>query len=149
MVTVLQTAPTTFATDSRAQGLVLLAFRLCLVPLFYYSGVGKLLNFTATAARLPGGGNALSLALTAGAIGVEVGVSTLFLVGLFARGSAAVLILFTAAATLMFHNFWAAPDAQVVAQTVNFLKNLGLIGGLLMIAAFGAGPYALQAGNRR
>jgi len=44
----------------------------------------------------------------------------------------------------MFHNFWASPPAAVTAQTVNFLKNLGLIGLFAMIAAFGPGAYALR-----
>jgi putative oxidoreductase len=54
------------------------------------------------------------------------------------------LIVFTVLATLMFHNFWASPAAAVTAQTVNFLKNLGLIGLFAMIAAFGPGAYALR-----
>ena len=45
----------------------------------------------------------------------------------------------------MFHNFWAAPAPQVVAQTIQFLKNLGLIGAFAMIAVFGAGSYSLEA----
>ncbi len=143
----------TIATDSfanravsnqRWQGIALLAFRICLVPLFYYSGIGKVMNFAGTAARLPGGADGLGQLLAAGAICVELGVSTALLLGIFARQAAAVMILFTAAATLMFHNFWASPEAQVVAQTINFLKNLGLIGGLLVIVAFGAGPYAAR-----
>lgn len=134
-------------STSKAQALALLAFRLCLVPLFYYSGIGKIMNFAGTAARLPGGGNAFSMLLTAGSIGVEVGIATLFLFGIFARQTAVILILYTIAATLMFHNFWAVPEAQVVTQTINFCKNLGLIGGLLMIVAVGAGPYAIGLGD--
>jgi putative oxidoreductase len=45
----------------------------------------------------------------------------------------------------MFHNFWAAPAPQVLAQTIQFLKNLGLIGAFAMIAVFGAGSYSLEA----
>jgi len=49
----------------------------------------------------------------------------------------------------MFHNFWASPAPQVQAQTINFLKNLGLIGAFAMIAAFGPGPYSLEQRWRR
>jgi putative oxidoreductase len=45
---------------------------------------------------------------------------------------------------VMFHDFWASPPAQVAAQTVNFCKNLGLIGLFAMIWAFGPGAYALR-----
>ncbi|MGH1571114.1 DoxX family protein [Methylobacterium sp. P31] len=133
---------------SRAESLALLALRLCLVPLFYYSGVGKVMNFTATAARLTGSADVLGSVLTAGAIAIELGVSTALLLGIFARSAALVLIVFTAAATLMFHKFWASPDGQVVMQTINFLKNLGLIGGLFVIFAFGPGPWAIRSAPR-
>ena len=59
--------------------------------------------------------------------------------------AAVALFLFTIAATLMFHNFWAAPDAQVVMQTINFLKNLGLLGALALIAVYGPGAYSVNA----
>lgn len=45
----------------------------------------------------------------------------------------------------MFHNFWAAAEAQAVVQTINFLKNLGLLGLLALIAYQGAGHYAVSA----
>lgn len=86
--------------------------------------------------------------LAAGAIAVELGGGTALLLGLFARPAAAVLIPFTIAATLMFHNFWAAPEAQVVMQTINFLKNLGLLGSLALVACYGPGVYAVQAAIR-
>lgn len=133
------------APAHRSQNLALLAFRLQLPPLFWYSGIGKILAFDATASRLPGGADGLGIVLTLGAIAVEIGCSTALLLGLFTRWVSLVLILFTAAATLMFHNFWAVPEAAVTAQTVNFLKNLGLIGGLLVLNAFGPGAWSLDA----
>lgn len=129
----------------RRQDLALLAFRLLLPPLFTYSGIGKILAFDLTVSRLPGGADGLGTVLALGAIAVEIGCSTAMLLGLFTRWASLVLILFTAAATLMFHNFWAAPEAAVTAQTVNFLKNLSLIGGLLVLNAFGPGAWSLDA----
>ena len=127
---------------------VLLFARLSIAPLFLYSGVGKVMAFTATAGRL-GGADGIGQFLAAGAIAVELGCATALVLGLFARQAAAILILFTIAATLMFHNFWAAPEAQVVGQTINFLKNLGLIGLLAVIAGQGAGNLGVDAALRR
>jgi putative oxidoreductase len=124
---------------------VLLFARLAIAPLFLYSGVGKMLAFAVTASRLPGGADGFGAVLAAGALTVELGCGTALLFGLFARPAAAVLIPFTIAATLMFHSFWAAPEAQVVMQTINFLKNLGLLGALALIAVYGPGAYAVQA----
>jgi len=123
---------------------VLFFARVAIAPLFLYSGVGKVLAFAVTAGRLPGGADGLGAVLAAGAIAFELGGGMALLLGLFSRQAAAVLFSFTIAATLMFHNFWAVPEAQVVMQTINFLKNLGLLGALALIAFYGPGAYAIQ-----
>jgi len=144
----------TTANDLKAgaedlQGYVLLAVRLMLAPLFIYSGIGKILAFSLTASRLPGGEAGLGTLLAAGAIVVELGCSTALILGVWSRWASLLLIAFTIAATVMFHNFWASPAAQVQVQTINFLKNLGLIGAFAMIAVFGPGPFSLEGRWRR
>jgi putative oxidoreductase len=126
------------------QDKVLLAARLMATPLFIYSGIGKILAFGVTASRLPGGEGGFGSFLAAGSIAIELGASLALILGIYTRCAALALIVFTILATLMFHNFWASPAAQVTAQTVNFLKNLGLIGLFAVIAAFGPGAYALR-----
>lgn len=132
----------TFATNG-VQDKVLLAARLLVVPLFIYSGIGKILAFGVTASRLPGGEGGFGSFLAAGSIVVELGCSLALILGIWSRYAALILIAFTIAATLMFHNFWASPAAQVTAQTINFLKNMGLIGLFAMIATFGPGAYSV------
>ena len=134
-------------TITKRQDQVLLAARLLVTPLFIYSGIGKILAFGVTAARLPGGEGGFGSFLAAGSIVLELGASLALILGIYARCAALALIVFTILATLMFHNFWAAPAAQVTAQTVQFLKNLGLIGLFAMIWAFGPGSYALRRGE--
>jgi putative oxidoreductase len=126
------------------QDKVLLAARLLATPLFIYSGIGKILAFGATAARLPGGEGGFGSFMAAGSIAIELGCSLALILGIYTRCAALALIVFTIIATLMFHNFWASPPAAVTAQTINFLKNLGLIGLFAVIAAFGPGAYALR-----
>ncbi len=132
----------TFATNG-VQDKVLLAARLLVVPLFIYSGIGKILAFGVTASRLPGGEGGFGSFLAAGSIVVELGCSLALILGIWSRYAALILLAFTIAATLMFHNFWASPAAQVTAQTINFLKNMGLIGLFAMIATFGPGSYSV------
>jgi putative oxidoreductase len=134
------TGPATNAMQDK----VLLAARLLVTPLFIYSGIGKILAFGVTASRLPGGEGGFGSFLAAGSIVIELGCSLALVLGLYARCASLALIMFTILATLMFHNFWASPPAAVTAQTINFLKNLGLIGLFAMIAAFGPGAYALR-----
>jgi putative oxidoreductase len=136
----LDTTPATTGLQDK----VLLAARLLATPLFIYSGIGKILAFGITASRLPGGEGGFGSFLAAGSIVVELGCSLAIILGVWSRCAALILIAFTIAASLMFHNFWASPAAQVTAQTVNFLKNLGLIGLFAMIATFGPGAYALR-----
>jgi putative oxidoreductase len=134
------TAPATTGMQDK----VLLAARLLVTPLFIYSGIGKILAFGVTASRLPGGEGGFGSFLAAGSIVIELGASLALILGIWTSCAALALIVFTVLATLMFHNFWASPAAAVTAQTVNFLKNLGLIGLFAMIAAFGPGAYALR-----
>ena len=126
------------------QDKVLLAARLLVTPLFIYSGIGKILAFGVTASRLPGGEGGFGSFLAAGSIAIELGASLALILGIYTRCAALALIVFTILATLMFHNFWASPAAAVTAQTINFLKNLGLIGLFAVIAAFGPGAHALR-----
>src|SRR5579871_743004 len=126
------------------QDKVLLAARLLVLPLFLYSGIGKITAFEVTAGRLPGGAGGFGSVLTACAILIELGGSLAFVLGVYTRCAALAFIVFTIIATLLFHNFWASPPAAVVPQTINFLKNLGLIGLFALIAAFGPGAYALR-----
>ena len=127
------------------QNKTLLLARILLIPLYYYSGVGKVMNFEGTLTKMPGGDSIIGTVLLSGAVVVELGVATAILIGLWPRLAALVMIAYTIAATLMFHQFWASPPAAVVGQTLNFLKNLGIIGGFALIAAYGAGSYSVQA----
>jgi putative oxidoreductase len=131
------------SATTATQDKVLLAARLLVAPLFIYSGIGKIMAFGVTASRLPGGEGGFGSFLAAGSIVVELGCALALILGLWSRYVGLILIAFTVAATLMFHNFWAVPAAQVTGQTVHFLKNLGLIGLFAMIAAFGPGAYSV------
>src|SRR5579872_2187879 len=133
------------STTSGMQDKVLLAARLLVAPLFIYSGIGKILAFGVTASRLPGGEGGFGSLLAAGSIVIELGGPLALILGIWTRYASIALAIFTILATLMFHNFWASPPAQFVAQLVNFGKNLGLIGLFAMLAAFGAGAYSLDA----
>ncbi len=76
----------------------------------------------------------MALAIVVAMIG---GLSVL--IGLRARVGAVLLIIFLVPATLIMHNFWAAPAGQMHGEILVFLKNIALLGGLLMIIAFGSG----------
>jgi putative oxidoreductase len=68
------------------------------------------------------------------------------LLGYRARLGAWLLVVFLIPVTLMMHNFWAVHDPMMAQfQMAMFMKNLGLLGGALLISQFGAGPFSVDA----
>ncbi len=60
-----------------------------------------------------------------------------------------LLVLFLVPVTLTMHNFWAATDPTMAQlQMAMFMKNVGLLGGALLLSYFGAGPLSLDARRR-
>lgn len=82
-------------------------------------------------------------------IAAEVGCGMALLIGFRSRAATIGLILFTAIWSLLYHDFWAMPDAQYMAERIIFFKNGAIIGGLAMLAAHGPGQFSLDALLRR
>jgi putative oxidoreductase len=79
----------------------------------------------------------------AGILAFVGGVSVLL--GYRARLGAFLLVMFLVPVTLVMHNFWAVADPQVATlQRIQFMKNLGLIGGALLLIYYGAGPVSMD-----
>jgi putative oxidoreductase len=77
-------------------------------------------------------------------IALEIGASALVIAGLWTRVAALALAAFSIAAALLFHaNFG---DAM---QQINFMKNLAIAGGFLILAANGAGAWSVDARRAR
>jgi putative oxidoreductase len=126
-------------------GVTLLVARLGVGAIFLISGVGKLAAWSATAAFA--GSKGVPPVLLAAATVLELLGAISVLTGWKARWGAAALVAFLVPVTLVFHNFWAYQGAEAQLQTVQFLKNVGIGGGLLAI--FAAGPGALSVDARR
>ena len=123
--------------------------RLLIAAIFLMSGIGKLTDIPGTVAHMTEMGipYADTLALVAGVAEVMGALALIF--GLLTRVGAVGLILFMIPATLIFHAFWNYHGAERMPQMINFMKNLGLIGGLATLAAFGAGRASLDHALRR
>jgi putative oxidoreductase len=122
--------------------------RVLLALLFVPAGFGKIAGFAGTAGYIASKGVPLPELAAATAIGVELGLGLLLLIGWQTRWAALGIALFTLVITFIFHNFWAVPADQVMAQQLNFFKNMAAVGGLLTVAAWGAGAWSFD-GNRR
>jgi putative oxidoreductase len=123
--------------------------RILLALIFVRAGINKLGSIDATAAEMAKGGIPLSNILVYGAILMELGVGLLLMAGLFARCAALALFFYTLVLALIFHAYWAAPAAQTRLQASIFFAHLSMMGGMLMVVAFGAGALSLDAMLRR
>jgi putative oxidoreductase len=118
------------------------AGRLMIGLPFAMSGLGKLAAYGATTAMIGAAGLPFPPLAYAVAVAVELGGGVLVVAGYQARVVAIALAVFSLAAAVSFHNNFADQN-----QMIHFLKNVMMAGGLLQIAAFGAG--ALSVDNRR
>ena len=119
--------------------------RVLLALMFVLSGFGKLGDIAGTAGYIASGGlpMASALAVIVGLLELLGGLA--IAVGLQARWAALALGLFTLAASVLFHKFWAVPADQAFVQQLMFMKNLSVAGGLFIVAALGAGPVSVDA----
>jgi putative oxidoreductase len=124
--------------------LAALVGRILLAFMFVYSGFGKIAGFEGTAGAIASKGMPVPQLMAIGAIAVELGAGLLLLVGYKARWAALAIFLFLIPATLIFHNFWASPPAEFRMQQINFMKNFAIMGGMLMVWAFGPGRFAFD-----
>ena len=67
--------------------------------------------------------------------GADVAAGLLLATGRLTRPAAAVLAANLIPTTFAGHPFWTMPKPERSAHEINFLKNLGLLGGLLLAAA--------------
>ena len=119
--------------------------RVLIALLFIPAGFSKIGGFAGTVGYIASKGVPLPEVAAAIAIAVELGLGLLLLVGLQTRWAALGIALFTVVITFIFHNFWAMPAEMVMMQQQAFFKNIAVVGGLLTIAAWGAGPLSVDA----
>ena len=127
----------------RLTNCVVVVGRILIALIFVRAGINKIGSIDATAAQMAKSGIPLSNILVFGAIMMELGGGLLLMVGLFARWAALAFFFYTLMLALIFHAYWAVPDAQARLQASFFFGHLSMMGGMLVVVAFGAGAYSL------
>jgi putative oxidoreductase len=123
--------------------------RILLAAIFITSGFAKLSDPAGAVGYMNAVGipNADVLVYVAGAAELLGGLS--LLVGFLARLGALGLVLVMVPIQFYFHSFWNMEGAEAKTQMVQFMKNLAIMGGLLMVGSQGPGRYSIDAKLRR
>lgn len=116
-------------------GRVLLSF------IFIVSGIAKWLDPAGTQAMIANAHLPLPQVAYVVALVVEIGLGSALLLGFRAQWAAAGLAVFTFITALAFHS-----DLSDPLQLAMFLKNITIIGGLLIVIAFGPGGLSVDNG---
>ncbi len=124
------------------ESITFLIGRILLCLIFLGSGFNKIMNFEATMGKMEQVGMPLVGVGIAVAIVVELVAAVCVMIGFKMRWAALALVLYVLTATYFFHNPLVAENPQ--AQTIQLMKNLSIIGGLLLIAALGRGPFSIE-----
>jgi putative oxidoreductase len=109
--------------------------RFLLSVIFILSGAGKLMQFAGTASMMSAKGIPLAKLALAISLLIEIGGGLALLTGFKVRYVAPIMALWLVPVTLVFHNFWAYQGQEAMTQQINFLKNLAIVGGLLVTSS--------------
>src|SRR5512139_953621 len=113
--------------------------RILLVLIFLQSGIGKIENFHGTAQYMASYGMPYANFFLVGAIFFELVGSITVILGYFARFGSLLLLVFLIPTTLIFHNIFVDPKMMI-----QFMKNVSMFGGLLVLLAVGPGRLSLD-----
>jgi putative oxidoreductase len=111
---------------------------------FAMSGLSKLAAYGPTTEMIAAVGLPLPPLAFAVAVAVELGGGLLLVLGYRVRPVALALAAFSLATAISFHSNFADQN-----QMIHFLKNVMMAGGLLQIAAFGAGAISIEQWHRK
>jgi putative oxidoreductase len=117
--------------------LVSLVARILLSAIFVTAGINKVSGYAGTQAYMEAHG--LPGMLLPAVIALEVIGGIAVLLGIFSRYAGLALAAFSLAAAAVFHSNFADE-----AQAINFMKNVCMAGGFLLLFANGSGRYAVR-----
>jgi len=116
--------------------------RILMSQIFIIAGIGKIAGYAGTQQYMEAHG--LPGALLPLVILLEIGGGAAILLGFLTRFAAWALAAFSIVAALIFHTHFAE-----YSQQINFMKNLVMAGGLMLLATYGADSLSIDALRKR
>lgn len=114
--------------------------RVFLALIFIYGAIGNITGFATTQEGMTEMGLPFPSLLLIGNIVFQLVGAISLILGFKVQWGAVILIIFLIPTTVIFHAFWNDPN-----ESIAFFKNLGLIGGLLLLINTGAGAVSLDS----
>lgn len=119
--------------------------RVLLGAIFVFAGIAKFLDWSGNLAYMEAEAGIVGMSwLLAIAAVVEIVGGLSIITGTLARLGAVILVLFLIPTTALFHDFWSFSGPERQLQMVMLLKNLSIMGGLLLLVGFGAGKASVD-----
>lgn len=126
--------------SSNQQKKLQLIARILLSSIFLYSGFSKITGWEGTVQFMSANGIPMPSVLILGAIATEMAGVLALISGYKLKEAGILLILYLVPTTLIFHSFWAMEGQQFHTQILDFLKNLSIMGGLLLLTTLNNNP---------
>jgi putative oxidoreductase len=118
--------------------------RIMLAAIFVLSGAMKLADFEGSLGHMVEQGIPYASTLLIIAAIAEIAGGLSIMTGLLTRLATFGLFLYLIPVTLLFHDFWNFAGPERIAQSANFMKNVAIMGGLLILMAHGAARHAMD-----
>ena len=135
--------------SNSGSGITSLVGRILLSLMFLTSGFFKVSAYSAMVGYATAKGLPMPTVAIAIAAALELLGGLAILGGVKVRIVGWVLFLYLIPTTFIFHNFWVAQGMEQQNLMIHFLKNLAIMGGLLLLAANGAGAYSFDASRKQ
>ncbi len=120
--------------------------RVMISMIFLMSGMGKVFQFDGQVGYAASQGIPMASAAIAVSAIIEIAAVIMIVVGYKARLGAAALFLWMIPVSFMMHAFWTITDPMAMQiNMIMFMKNIAMMGGMMLIMAYGSGPKSLKA----
>jgi putative oxidoreductase len=123
--------------------------RVLLTLEFLVAVNGKISGWSDQAAYMAAHHMTMIAPLLAAALAIEALGSLCLITGVFARTAGAIMFVYLGMVSVRLHDFWNQPAGLGGMNATEFFKNLGMMGGLLMIAVYGPGLWTLDRLRKR
>ena len=128
------------------QNACLLAGRILMGAYFILPGIQKIIDFETMASYMEAHSVPMILVLLPLTILLQLSAGLAIIVGYKGKVAAFILAGLTFVISIYMHDFWnMAEGIEQAHELQNFVKNMAIMSGLLIMAALGTGKFSLDS----